>query len=97
MIIYSMIKTQSIITTLSRSSSGGFALLAAAGVTTNLAANLPLAPVLGGLGLMTAIGAGGMGLMAMSDCVGPFRCQSASSQCCLVLITTRGILCPASC
>ena len=97
MIFYSKLKTPSIITTLSRSSSGGFALLAAAGVTTNLAPTFPLAPVLGGLGLMTAIGAGGMGLMAMSECGGPFRCQSASGQCCLVLITTRGILCPASC
>ena len=91
--------------------SGGFALLASTGIASNLvggaaaaagvgAAGLGtagIAPILGGLGLVGAAGVGGMALMSMADCVGPFVCVAPSGQCCMVLITFRGFLCPASC
>ena len=71
--------------------SGGFALLTAAGLTGSVGG---LAPVLGGLGL---VGAAGLGMMAVNQCVGPFRCAASSGQCCNTLITTRGPVCPISC
>ena len=96
--------------------SGGFALLAATGIASNLvggaaaaagvgaagvgAAGLGtagIAPILAGLGLVGAAGVGGMALMSMADCGGPFVCVAPSGQCCLVLITFRGVLCPDSC
>jgi len=91
--------------------SGGFALIAATGIVSNVvggagaaagvgAAGLGtagIAPILGGLGLVGAAGVGGMALMSMADCGGPFVCVAPSGQCCLVLITFRGFLCPASC
>ena len=91
--------------------SGGFALLAATGIASNLvggaaaaagvgAAGLGtagIAPILGGLGLVGAAGAGGMVLMSMADCGGPFVCVAPSGQCCLLAITFRGFLCPDSC
>ena len=70
---------------------GGFALLATTGA---ISGTLGLAPVLG-LGLVA--GAGGMGLMAISECGGPLRCISASNQCCGILLTRRGLRCPRSC
>ena len=91
--------------------SGGFALIAATGIVSNVvggagaaagvgAAGLGtagIAPILGGLGLVGAAGAGGMALMSMADCGGPFVCVAPSGQCCLVAITFRGVLCPDSC
>ena len=56
-----------------------------------------IAPILGGLGLVGAAGAGGMALMSMADCGGPFLCVAPSGQCCLLAITFRGFLCPDSC
>ena len=78
--------------------SGGFALIAATGIVSNVVGGAgAIAPILGGLGLVGAAGAGGMALMSMADCGGPFVCVAPSGQCCLVLITFRGFLCPASC
>ena len=71
---------------------GGYALLALSGIV-----YYPWAPVLTGMGLVGGAGAVGMGLMAKSECGGPVRCISASNQCCFVLITIRGVICPASC
>ena len=78
--------------------SGGFALIAATGIVSNVVGGAgAIAPILGGLGLVGAAGAGGMALMSMADCGGPFLCVAPSGQCCMVLITFRGFLCPASC
>ena len=38
-----------------------------------------------------------MTVMSLAQCGGPFRCSSASGQCCLLLFTIRGPICPASC
>ena len=87
---------------------GGFALLAAGGVAGQTFAGLgvgaaatPLlagagGPLLAGLGLAGA-GAAGMGfMMAMEDCMPPL-CVAASGQCCLLILTSRGVGCPPSC
>ena len=75
--------------------SGGFALLAATGIASTFPA--VLTPILGGLGLMGAAGAAGLGVMAMTQCGGPIRCVSPGGQCCFLLISVRGPLCPAQC
>ena len=53
-------------------------------------------PALVGMGLVGAAGVG-MRLMALADCGGPINCVSLSGQCCEILITTAGTLCPAAC
>ena len=75
----------------------GAAGVGAAGVGAAGLGTAGIAPILGGLGLVGAAGAGGMALMSMADCGGPFVCVAPSGQCCMVLITFRGFLCPASC
>ena len=77
--------------------SGGFALLATSGVVAQVIGGgvgaAGLAPLLGGLGLA---GAAGAGLMAMSECSAPL-CIADNGQCCLLTMNTRGIVCPPSC
>ena len=86
--------------------SGGFALLAASGAVAQAvgaagaagavgAAGLGAAgaPLLGGLGLAAV---GGVGLMAMNECSAPL-CIATSGQCCLLVMDSRGIVCPLSC
>ena len=51
-----------------------------------------LAPVLSGLGLVAT----GAGLMAMNRCTAPL-CIAGSGQCCFLIATARGIICPDSC
>ena len=75
--------------------SGGFALLAATGVTGSLVGGLT--PVLGGLGLVGVAGAAGMTVMSMEQCGGPFMCVAPTGQCCFLALTFRGTLCPQSC
>ena len=76
--------------------SGGFALLYTAGLASTSVIG-GLAPVLGGLGLVGVAGAAGMTVMSLMQCGGPFRCTSASGQCCRLLFSIRGPICPASC
>ena len=85
--------------------SGGFALLAASSIASNVAggaigaAGLGAAgviPALAGLGLVGTAGAGA-GLMALSECMRPVLCVAPSGQCCLSTMTRRGFECPQSC
>ena len=88
---------------------GGFALLAASAVTSNVAGGAAAAAVTGGLGLGAAgiapilgglglVGAAGVGLMAMSECGGPTFCVASSGQCCFLGLNVRGQrACPQSC
>ena len=86
--------------------SGGFALIYTAGLASTSvlggaaaggAGLAGLAPVLGGLGLVGVAGAAGMTVMSMMQCGGPINCISPSGQCCLLLFTIRGPVCPDSC
>ena len=97
-----MLKTAVIVTVWS----GGFALLAASGgalaaAPISVSAGLGTAgalpaflPALAGLGL---VGAAGAGLMAMADCGGPIQCVTPGGQCCMILLSVRGAVCPVSC
>ena len=53
-------------------------------------------PALAGLGLVGTAGAGA-GLMALSECMRPVLCVAANGDCCLSIMTRRGIECPQSC
>ena len=53
-----------------------------------------IAPVLGGLGL---VGVAGMTVMSVRDCRRPMMCVATNNQCCVILITIRGRICPTSC
>ena len=75
----------------------GAAGVGAAGVGAAGLGTAGIAPILGGLGLVGAAGVGGMALMSMADCGGPFMRVAPSGQCCLLAITFRGFLCPDSC
>ena len=87
---------------------GGFALLAASSVTSNVAGGIlgvggisaavglaptGVIPALAGLGLLGTAGAG----MALAECMRPVLCVAASGQCCLSIMSRRGIECPPSC
>ena len=86
--------------------SGGFALLAASSIASNVAGGAigaaglgaagGLIPALAGLGLVGTAGAGA-GLMALSECVRPVFCVAPTGQCCLSTMTRRGFECPQSC
>ena len=78
---------------------GGFALLATTSAAlAGPAATASILPyLLAPLGLVGVVGTAGLTIMAMTECGGPTRCVSASNQCCELLISSGGVLCPASC
>ena len=88
--------------------SGGFALLAASSIASNVAggalgaaagglgAAAGVIPALAGLGVVGTAGAGA-GLMALAECMRPVLCVAPSGQCCLTFMTRRGLECPPSC
>ena len=78
---------------------GGFALLAASGVSVvgaggaaGLTAALPA--VLAGVGLA---GAAGLGMMSLTQCGSPLMCSAPSGQCCFLALDRGRIVCPISC
>ena len=62
------------------------------------AATAPILPLLlAPLGLVGVAGTAGLAVMAISECGGPRLCVSSSGQCCELLISTAGPICPAAC
>ena len=78
---------------------GGFALLAStATVAAGQAATASLLPsLLAPLGLVGVLGTAGITMMAMTECGGPTRCLTSYGQCCFLLLSIRGAVCPALC
>ena len=78
---------------------GGFALLATTSAAlAGPAATASILPyLLAPLGLVGVVGTAGLTMMAMTECGGPISCVSVSNQCCGLLLSIRGPVCPASC
>ena len=78
---------------------GGFALLTTTATALGgAAATAPILPLLlAPLGLVGVAGTAGLAVMAISECGGPRLCVSLSGQCCELLISTAGPICPTAC
>ena len=71
---------------------GGAAVFAAASLTAVTSFVPPLLP-----GLVGVAGLGAVALLSQQQCIGPLYCTASSGQCCLLVISNRGLQCPTSC
>merc|ERR1711915_368955 len=71
---------------------GGAAVFAATSLAAVTSFIPPLLP-----GLLGVAGLGAAAMISQQQCIGPLYCTSPSGQCCLLVISNRGLQCPSRC